>query len=86
MREMLLSLTQLTQSYRDKSTRTLAVSIAREAEVSHMAAPTVDHDSDNDNDSDDDLQYISPPGPSFTEVESRWREHCEHEKHRRCQF
>ena len=56
MRDTLLSFTQLTQSYRDEGARTLAVSVAREAEVSHMAAPRVDHDNDNDNDNDDDLQ------------------------------
>ena len=56
MRDLLLSFTQLTQSYRDESTRTLAVSVPREAEVSHMAAPKVDHDNDSDNDNDDDLQ------------------------------
>ena len=54
MRDTLLSFTQLTQSYRDEGARTLAVSVAREAEVSHMAAPTVDNDNDSDNDNDDD--------------------------------
>ena len=34
--------------YRDESSRALAVSVAREAEAGHVAAPAVDHDKDED--------------------------------------
>ena len=74
MRDTLIhKFTQMTQSYRDESSRALAVAVTREAEAGYVAAPAVDHESD------DDMQHfmimmmmmMKVMGPSLTEVESR---------------